>query len=465
MLPAFLFPRHRRILLIALMLIGATASSLLAQEGASIYERSMRSVVTIEGANSRGSGFIVAPQVVATNYHVVSGLTKAVCFIDADGTRYTVDGYLAADEANDLALLKVSGLTERPLSFSTYDARPGQRIYVMGTPIGFEGTISEGLISSVRNLYGGKKLQISAPISHGSSGGPVMNVNGEVLGISCLGFESGENINFAIPVEYLKKMLARKLTNVHDLSTLPPMEDEQKSVSDTKDMGKAELIYDIGYADEGSILSFDYLVHFRDSTCLYFTYDMTDVSEADSVSEYWLADHRIIDIASGEVIKAIRSNLLGNEANPHRIYRGTKIYYSITFPRLAPAIRNFNLMAGNCEEGDYCFRNIRLRDYTTADGMKWRTYENPEPEGTVSFFSRSQKEKYTVILGNVNLGTLSAPWSEKSVNPNCGNTGNSVLTARLPIGSYKYKATCGDKNINGEVKVTQEGCVVVELGK
>ena len=465
MLLSFLLVRHRRILLIALMFIGATESSLLAQEGASIYERSIRSVVTIQSSVGSGSGFIVAPQVVATNHHVVSGMTKAVCFTDADGTRYVVDGYLLADEANDLALLKVSGLTERPLIISPYDARPGQRIYVMGTPIGLEGTISEGLISSVRNLRGGKKLQISAPISEGSSGGPVMNVTGEVVGISCSKIESGENINFAIPVEYLKKMLAGTLTNVHDLSTLPPMEDEQKSVSDTKDMGKAELIYDIGYADEGSILSFDYLVHFRDSTCLYFTYDMTDVSEADSVSEYWLADHRIIDISSGEVIKAIRSNLLGNEANPHRIYRGTKIYYSITFPRLAPAIRNFNLMAGNCEEGDYCFRNIRLRDYTTADGMKWRTYENPEPEGTVSFFSRSPKEKYTVILGNVNLGTLSAPWSEKSVNPNCGNTGNSVLTARLPIGSYKYKATFGDKTINGEVKVTQEGCVVVELGK
>lgn len=458
-------PRPYSLSLLVLILIGASANRPAAQEGASIYERSMRSVVTIEGTNSRGSGFIVAPQVVATNYHVVSGMTKAHCYIDAEGVRFSVDGYILADEANDLALLKVSGLTERPLSLSPYDARPGQRIYVMGSPIGFEGTISEGLVSSIRTLYGGKKLQISAPISEGSSGGPVMNVNGEVVGISCSGFDAGENINFAIPVEYLKKMLARSLTTVRDLSSLPLVDTEEEAVSDSKDMGKAELIYDIGYADKGSVLTFDYLAHFRDSTCLYFTYDMTEVNEADSIYEYWLSDHRIIDIGSGEVIQAVRTNLLGDETNPHRIYRGTKIYYSITFPRLAPAVRHFTLMAGNCEQGDYCFRNIRLRDYTTADGIRWQNYENPEPEGTVSFFSRSQKEKYTVILGNVNLGTLSAPWSEKSVDPNCGNTGNSVLTARLPVGSYKYKAICGDKTLINEIKITQEECVVVELGK
>ena len=436
-----------------------------AQEGPSIYERSIRSVVTIEGETSLGSGFLVAPQVVATNYHVVSGLRGAKCYFTKAGERFDIEGFLVADKLNDLVLLKVSGLTERALNLSPYSAKPGQRIYVLGSPKGFEGSISEGLVSCLRVIDGTDKIQISAPISSGSSGGPVMNINGEVIGISVLKYAGGENLNFAVPVSELKKLLVNLPSKAQELSSLPPMESEEEDVSESNDMGRAELIYDIGYADEGSILSFDYLVHFRDSTCLYFTYDMTDVAEADSVSEYWLADHRIIDISSGEVIKAIRSNLLGNEANPHRIYRGTKIYYSITFPRLAPAIRNFNLMAANCEEGDYCFRNIRLRDYTTADGMKWRTYENPEPEGTVSFFSRSKNEKYTVILGNMNLGTLSAPWSEKSADPNCGNTGNSVLTARLPIGSYKYKATCGDKNINGEVKVTQEGCVVVELGK
>jgi hypothetical protein len=57
----------------------------------------------------------------------------------------------------------------------------------------------------------------------------------------------------------------------------------------------------------------------------------------------------------------------------------------------------------------------------------------------------------------VNIGTLSEPWSAKSVKPNCGDVGKSVLTARLPIGIYDYKAICGDKTITGEVEVTEQG--------
>jgi hypothetical protein len=65
----------------------------------------------------------------------------------------------------------------------------------------------------------------------------------------------------------------------------------------------------------------------------------------------------------------------------------------------------------------------------------------------------------------VNIGTLSEPWSANLVKPNCGDVGKSVLTARLPIGTYDYKATCGDKTINGKVEVTAQGCLVVEIGK
>jgi hypothetical protein len=93
------------------------------------------------------------------------------------------------------------------------------------------------------------------------------------------------------------------------------------------------------------------------------------------------------------------------------------------------------------------------RDFKTTDGMDWATYENPDPEGTVSFYSRSVKNKYTVVLGNVNIGSLAEPWSNKSVKPNCGDVGKSVLTVRLPIGTYEYKATCGDKVITGEVRL------------
>ena len=436
-----------------------------AQEGPSIYERSIRSVVTIEGETSLGSGFLVAPQVVATNYHVVSGLTGAKCYFTKAGERFDVEGFLVADKLNDLVLLKVSGLTERALNLSPYNAKPGQRIYVMGSPKGLEGSISEGLVSCLRTIDGTDKIQISAPISSGSSGGPVMNINGEVIGISVLKFTGGENLNFAVPVSELKKLLVNLPSKVQELSSLPPMESEEEDVSESNDMGRAELIYDVGITDGDTPLSLDYIAHFRDSTCFYFTYDMTGAYESDPLSEYWLDDYRVIDIASGEVVKPIRSNLIGSENDPHKIYRGTKMRYSITFPRLSPSVRNFHLLEGNCDEDNFCFRNIRLRDFSTADGMDWKTYEKMEPEGTVSFFTRSNKSKFSIVLGGVNIGTLAESWKDRSNDPGCGSTSKSVLTNRLPIGKYTYKATSGDKTITGEVNVTAEGCLVVELGK
>ena len=92
--------------------------SISAQEGPSIYERSIRSIVTIEGESSKGSGFLVAPQVVVTNYHVVSGMSDATCYIDNEGARYQIDGFIIADKVNDLVLLKVSELKGKPLTLS-----------------------------------------------------------------------------------------------------------------------------------------------------------------------------------------------------------------------------------------------------------------------------------------------------------------------------------------------------------
>lgn len=100
---------------------------------------------------------------------------------------------------------------------------------------------------------------------------------------------------------------------MQDLSSLPPIEKDEDDASASDDMGKAELIYRMGIAEKQSPLSLDYLVHFRDSTCLYFTYDLTEAYEKDTVFEYWISDHRIIDIGSGEVVKALHSNLIANE--------------------------------------------------------------------------------------------------------------------------------------------------------
>ena len=85
--------------------------------------------------------------------------------------------------------------------------RIGETVYVAGNPRGLEGTFSDGIISSIRKGYTRKRLQMTAPISPGSSGGPVLNANGEVIGVSFMTIDGGQNLNFAIPSRYLKVLL------------------------------------------------------------------------------------------------------------------------------------------------------------------------------------------------------------------------------------------------------------------
>ena len=84
----------------------------------------------------------------------------------------------------------------------------GEPVYAAGNPSGLEGTFSDGIISSIRGDGAYKIPQITAPISPGSSGGPVLNEKGEVIGVSVLTIRNGQNFNFAIPINYLKSLLS-----------------------------------------------------------------------------------------------------------------------------------------------------------------------------------------------------------------------------------------------------------------
>ena len=89
------------------------------------------------------------------------------------------------------------------------DVKIGETVYVAGNPKGLEGTFSDGIVSSKRGGYSNEHLQMTAPISPGSSGGPVLNRQGQVIGVSFMTLEGGQNLNFAIPSRYIGVLLAR----------------------------------------------------------------------------------------------------------------------------------------------------------------------------------------------------------------------------------------------------------------
>jgi Trypsin-like peptidase domain/TPR repeat/Tetratricopeptide repeat len=149
-----------------------------------------------------GSGFFVRPGQVLTNLHVVEGAARAeVRTFEGKGKTYMVAGVSAFDEEGDLALLSVEMPAERArlAPLSGVIPEEGERIFVIGNPLRLEGSVSDGIVSAVREVPSlGRIVQITAPISHGNSGSPVFNMKGEVVGVVTIRVMNGQNINLAL---------------------------------------------------------------------------------------------------------------------------------------------------------------------------------------------------------------------------------------------------------------------------
>lgn len=193
---------------------------LFGQNASSIYKNVANSTVTIETDNGIGSGFFVAPNIIATNFHVIDNTEEAFCYNTNSTVRYKIDGFLAVDKNIDLVLLKVSSITMPSIKFSSSSVIVGQKIFVIGSPKGLPATISDGIVSALRDFDGNNLIQMTAPISPGSSGGPVLNSDGELVGISVSQIRDGQNLNFAIPKSYLESLLKYKRDTPNSLSEI-----------------------------------------------------------------------------------------------------------------------------------------------------------------------------------------------------------------------------------------------------
>ena len=123
------------------------------QDASVIYKNIVNSTITIiTDEGSQGSGFFVAPNIIATNYHVMEGATNASCYLNNSDTEYKIDGYVGVDKSVDLILLKVSTLNKSAIKLAVSTASIGQKVYVLGSPRGLPATISDGIISGMRDF-------------------------------------------------------------------------------------------------------------------------------------------------------------------------------------------------------------------------------------------------------------------------------------------------------------------------
>jgi tetratricopeptide (TPR) repeat protein len=157
---------------------------------------------------SRGSGFFVDLDRVVTNRHVIEGAYRAEVHLNS-GNTYQVKNVLAVDAEGDLALLKVEAPPNlvRPLPLDRTSPQEGESVVVIGNPFGLEGSVTNGIVSAVRDIPGfGRIIQITAAISPGSSGSPVVNMQGQVIGVATLQITGGQSVNFAIPSERIAQL-------------------------------------------------------------------------------------------------------------------------------------------------------------------------------------------------------------------------------------------------------------------
>ncbi|HEX3249741.1 MAG TPA: trypsin-like peptidase domain-containing protein, partial [Pyrinomonadaceae bacterium] len=169
-----------------------------------------------------GSGFFLRPGQVVTNLHVVRGAVKAeIKTLDGKGKIFPVNGTLAIDEEGDLALLNVDMPLERSRATELASDLPdeGEPIFVIGNPLKLEGSVSDGIVSAVREVPNSYRIiQITAPISHGNSGSPVFNLKGQVLGVVTIKVTNGQNINLAIAAARVAQLKVGKLQPLSEMS-------------------------------------------------------------------------------------------------------------------------------------------------------------------------------------------------------------------------------------------------------
>jgi S1-C subfamily serine protease len=202
------------------------------QNNIAVYKRVLPSVVNITSTtlvfnffygtvpqHGQGSGFILDHSGhVLTNFHVVEGANRGIEVMLSNKRRYAAK-VVGTDRAHDLALLQIDAPNLQPVTLADSGGLSvGQKVYAIGNPFGLSGTMTRGIISSIRSIRGAEgapiedAIQTDAAINPGNSGGPLLNSRGEVIGINTMiasnGADQSSGIGFAIPINTAKAVLA-----------------------------------------------------------------------------------------------------------------------------------------------------------------------------------------------------------------------------------------------------------------
>ncbi len=195
------------------------SAPLMAGSPEEVFQQVAASIVVVEVSGAKGeaisfgSGVIIAPGQIITNCHVIkNGKSFTIRQSNQTGSQPQPATLRYRDIDRDLCQLAATGFNGLPATITTGKLKTGQRVYAIGAPQGLELTISEGLISSLRELDGAQYIQTTAAISPGSSGSGLFDDNGRLIGITTFYFAEGQNLNFALPAAWIAELPKRAAT-------------------------------------------------------------------------------------------------------------------------------------------------------------------------------------------------------------------------------------------------------------
>ena len=203
------------LLLVSLGCTGAAFAQSHALSPTELFRQASPSVVVVKVYDKRdkllafGSGVVIADGVVATNCHVLN--TKGAQYPEVEDRGKNLSADLReVDKERDLCTLDVGALSAKSVTMgSSKSLEIGDKVYAIGAPEGYKLSLSDGLVSGKRGIGGVQLLQVTAPISHGSSGGGLFDSSGRLVGITTLTDASGQSLNFAIPAEWIADLPKR----------------------------------------------------------------------------------------------------------------------------------------------------------------------------------------------------------------------------------------------------------------
>jgi tetratricopeptide (TPR) repeat protein len=240
------------VLIISMLIVG----SCFAQETKTLYDKAFPSIVTLKCVDLLGYGFFVDKDLVVTNYQVINkarvgGAKAMVC---KSGISYDVLGYVAANQENDLVLLKIDCKDGLPLQLNVTAQNKGNNLFFFNTSNDQDISLNKGIVTAIKEYGSGQFIQIVASMVFLNSGFPVLDEKGEVVGVSVPSPVRDTNANFAIPASKISDLLASKKEYIQGLKDLNP---PQKITKD-KTPEKSELVKK--YLDQGNaeIFSKDY---------------------------------------------------------------------------------------------------------------------------------------------------------------------------------------------------------------